>query len=41
MKLSKFFVFVGVLFAISVVVYLTTTPKGGDIPLTGIVPAMT
>ena len=37
MKLSKFFVFVGVLFAISVVVYLTTTPRGKEIPLTGIV----
>ncbi len=37
MKLSKFFVFVGVLFAISVVVYVTTTPRGKDIPLTGIV----
>jgi multidrug resistance efflux pump len=37
MKFSKFFVFVGVLFAISVVVYLTTTPSGKDIPLTGIV----
>jgi HlyD family secretion protein len=37
MKLSKFFVFVGVLFAISVVVYLTTTPSGKAIPLTGIV----
>ena len=37
MKMSKFFVFVGVLFVISVVVYLTTTPRGGDIPLTGII----
>ncbi len=37
MKISKFFVFVGVLFAISVVVYLTTTPRGNEIPLTGIV----
>src|ERR1700733_3527219 len=37
MKLSKFFVFVGVLFAISVVVYFTTTPHGKEIPLTGIV----
>src|ERR1700746_818171 len=37
MKLSKFFVFVGVLFAIAVIVYLTTTPKGNEIPLTGIV----
>ncbi|HWF13197.1 MAG TPA: efflux RND transporter periplasmic adaptor subunit [Candidatus Acidoferrales bacterium] len=37
MKFSKFFVFVGVLFAVSVVVYLTTTPRGTSIPLTGIV----
>lgn len=37
MKLSKFFVFVGVLFAISIVIYLTTTPRGNEIPLTGIV----
>src|SRR3974390_373220 len=37
MKMSKFFVFVGVLFVVSVVVYLTTTPRGKDIPLTGIV----
>ncbi|HXC31951.1 MAG TPA: efflux RND transporter periplasmic adaptor subunit [Verrucomicrobiae bacterium] len=37
MKLSKFFIFVGVLFAISVVVYVTTTPRGKEIPLTGIV----
>ena len=37
MKLSKFFVFIGVLFAISVVVYVATTPSGKDIPLTGIV----
>ncbi len=37
MKMSKFFVFVGVLFAIAVVVYVTTTPKGSEIPLTGII----
>jgi multidrug resistance efflux pump len=37
MKLSKFFVIVGMLFAISVIVYLTTTPRGKEIPLTGIV----
>ncbi len=37
MKMSKFFVFVGVLFAISVIVYLATTPRGTAIPLTGIV----
>jgi len=27
MKMSKFFVFVGVLFALAAVVYLTTTPR--------------
>ena len=37
MKLSKFFVFVGLLFVIAVVVYVTTTPGGKDIPLTGII----
>jgi len=37
MKLSKFFTFVGVLFAISLIVYLTTTPHGNEIPLTGII----
>jgi multidrug resistance efflux pump len=37
MKISKFFIFVGVLFAVAVVIYLTTTPRGRDIPLTGIV----
>ncbi len=37
MKLSKFFVFLGVLFVIALVIYLTTTPHGSEIPLTGIV----
>jgi multidrug resistance efflux pump len=37
MKLYKFFIFVGVLFAISLIVYLTTTPRGKEIPLTGII----
>jgi len=37
MKVSKFFVFVGVLFVISLAVYLTTTPRADEIPLTGIV----
>jgi ABC-type multidrug transport system permease subunit len=37
MKMSNFFAFAGVLFAISVVMYLTTTPRGREIPLTGIV----
>jgi ABC-type multidrug transport system permease subunit len=35
--MPKFFAFVGVLFAISMVVYLTTPPPGKEIPLTGIV----
>ena len=37
MKLSKFFVLVGVLFVVALVVYVTSTPRGNDIPLTGIV----
>jgi HlyD family secretion protein len=37
MKFSKFFVFVGALFVVALVVYITTTPSGGEIPLTGIV----
>src|SRR6202162_890911 len=37
MKISKFFVFVGVLFFVALVVYFTTTPRGSEIPLTGIV----
>src|ERR1700747_963913 len=37
MKLSKFFVAVGVLFVVALIVYLTTTPHGSDILLTGIV----
>ncbi len=37
MKLSKFFVFVGVLFVIALIVYLSTTPHGNDILLTGVV----
>ena len=37
MKLSRFFIFLGGLFAISIVIYLTTTPRGNEIPLTGIV----
>ena len=37
MKISKFFVFVSILFVIALVVYLTTTPRGNEIPLTGIV----
>jgi HlyD family secretion protein len=37
MKISKFFVMMGVLFVITLVLYLVTTPHGSDIPLTGIV----
>src|SRR5882672_1299474 len=37
MKLSKFFAFVGVLFVVALIVYLSTTPHGNDILLTGIV----
>ncbi len=31
MKFSKFFVFVGVLFVVALVVYFTTTPSGNEI----------
>jgi HlyD family secretion protein len=37
MKISKFFVFVGALFVVALVIYFTTTPRGSEIPLTGIV----
>ena len=37
MKISKFFVFVGALFVVALIVYITTTPSGSEIPLTGIV----
>jgi HlyD family secretion protein len=37
MKLSKFFMFVGVLFVVALIVYIATTPRGNDILLTGIV----
>ena len=37
MKLSKFFMFVGVLFVVALIVYVATTPRGSDILLTGIV----
>jgi HlyD family secretion protein len=37
MKLSKFFMFVGALFVVALILYLTTTPRGNEIPLTGIV----
>src|SRR6202166_4632931 len=37
MKISKFFVFVGALFVVALGIYFATTPRGSDIPLTGIV----
>jgi HlyD family secretion protein len=36
-KISKFFVFVGALFIAALVLYFVTTPRGSEIPLTGIV----
>src|ERR1700687_2936993 len=37
MKFSKFFVFVAALFVVALVTYFVTTPRGSEIPLTGIV----
>jgi HlyD family secretion protein len=37
MKFSKFFTFVMVLFFVALMVYFITTPRGSEIPLTGIV----
>ena len=37
MKASRFFIFLSVLFVVALVSYLLTTPRGGDIQLTGIV----
>ncbi len=37
MTISRFFMFLGMVFLISLVVYLASTPKGSDIPLVGIV----
>jgi HlyD family secretion protein len=37
MNISRFFVFLGVVFLIALIVYLTTTPRGKEIELTGIV----
>jgi HlyD family secretion protein len=37
MTISRFFVFLGVVFLIALVVYIATTPQGKEIPLTGIV----
>ncbi|HEX2711810.1 MAG TPA: efflux RND transporter periplasmic adaptor subunit, partial [Candidatus Acidoferrales bacterium] len=37
MTISRFFIFLGVVFLIALVVYFATTPKGAEIPLVGIV----
>ncbi len=37
MKVSKFFIFLLVLFVIAGVIYFFSTPRGNDIQLTGIV----
>jgi HlyD family secretion protein len=37
MKVSRFFMFLGVLFVIALISYLLTTPRGRDVQLTGIV----
>jgi multidrug resistance efflux pump len=37
MKISKFFVMMGVLFVITLILYFVTTPSGSDLRLTGIV----
>ncbi len=37
MKISRFFFFLGFVFLIALVVYLTTTPRGKDLEFTGIV----
>jgi len=37
MTARRFFLFLGVLFLITLLLYVTTTPKGSDIPLVGVV----
>ncbi len=37
MTISRFFAFLGVIFLISLVVYLVSTPRGAEIPLVGVV----
>lgn len=37
MNISKFFIFVAVLFLVALVSFLVTTPRGSEIPMTGIV----
>ena len=37
MTISRFFMFLGVVFLIALVVYVATTPKGAEIPLVGII----
>jgi HlyD family secretion protein len=37
MNITRFFIFLGIVFVIALVIYVTSTPKGNDIALTGIV----
>jgi multidrug resistance efflux pump len=37
MKTSRFFIFLGVLFVVAMVIYVFTVPHGSEIPLTGVV----
>jgi HlyD family secretion protein len=37
MNISRFFIFLGVVFLVALVLYIVTVPKGSDIPLTGVV----
>ncbi len=37
MKISRFFVFLGVVFVVALVIYILTAPRGSDIALTGVV----
>jgi HlyD family secretion protein len=37
MKISRFFIFLGFVFLVALVVYIGTVPRGSDIPLTGVV----
>jgi len=40
MKLSKFFMFIGALFVVAIVIYIVTTPRGNNIRLTASSQAM-
>ena len=37
MNISRFFMFLGAVFLVALVLYIVTVPKGSDIPLTGVV----